>query len=150
MGKNVKEKVEYLKSTLPLGVEFEEIYFEPDLVNVKVSEFISILMESIIIVLIVMMIALGKRTGILVSSIIPVVIFLTFIIMNMIGIGIDQISLAALMIALGILVDNSVVVSEAIMVNIENGMNKHDDAMKAVKELMQPLLIATPSKLSPP
>ena len=143
LGKNVKEKVEYLKSTLPLGVEFEEIYFEPELVNEKVSEFISNLMESIIIVLIVMMVALGKRTGILVSSIIPVVIFMTFIIINMLGIGIDQISLAALMIALGILVDNSVVVSEAIMVNIENGMNKHDAAMKAVKELMQPLLIAT-------
>lgn len=143
MGKEVEEKLEYLKQKLPLGVEFERVYYQPELVQKKVDEFISNLLESIIIVLIVMMIALGKRTGILVSSIIPVVIFFTFIIMNSIGIGLDQVSLAALMIALGILVDNSVVVSEAIMVNIENGMKKYDAAIKAVKELMQPLLIAT-------
>ena len=90
-----------------------------------------------------MLLTLGLRTGLVVSSLIPITMFLTMIVMSALSIGLDQISLAALIIALGMLVDNGIVMSESIMVSMEKGRSAFDAAIESSAELWMPLLTAS-------
>ncbi|MDA8986438.1 efflux RND transporter permease subunit, partial [Luminiphilus sp.] len=89
------------------------------------------------------LLTLGLRTGLVVSSLIPITMFLTMIVMSALSIGLDQISLAALIIALGMLVDNGIVMSESIMVSMEKGRSAFDAAIESSAELWMPLLTAS-------
>lgn len=124
-------------------MDFQIVAFQANYVKKLTDNFSINLLESIIIVSSVIILVLGKKIGILVASLIPITIFLTFEIMATSKIYLDKISLSALIISLGMLVDNAIVVSEAILVKISHGESKTKAILDATKELQFPLLIAS-------
>jgi multidrug efflux pump len=90
-----------------------------------------------------MLVSLGLRTELLVASLIPVTILMAFLLMGFFGIGIDQVSLAALLISLGVLVDNAIVMSESIMTQVREGQSVAEASVNSAKELTRPLLTAS-------
>lgn len=143
LGEQVSGALSTLKTQYPYGIEFETIYFSPDEVDKKVEEFIANLLQSIGVVTAVMLLTLKLRTGVIVSSLVPTTILLSVIVMSVLGVGIDQISLAALIIALGMLVDNGIVMAENILVQMEKGKSALNAAIDSASELRVPLLTAS-------
>lgn len=143
LGENVDKLLQKLTHYYPVGINFNKIAMQPERVKKTVSDFQSNLLQSIVIVILVMLFALGKRVGFLVSSLIPMTIVITILFMSIFNIGIDQISLAALLIALGMLVDNAIVTSESIMVLIKDGVPAKEAAIQSGKELAKPLLTSS-------
>ncbi len=143
LGKEVEAKVRHLQDLYPIGLEFDTIAFQPQVVEQKVDAFISNLVQAVAIVMLVMLVTLGLRTGLVVSSLIPSTIVMSLLVMSFLGIGLDQMSLAALIIALGLLVDNAIVVSESIMVRMSTGMKRIEAAVESANELRVPLLTSS-------
>lgn len=127
----------------PHGIDFQKAYFQPKDVEAKVDEFLSSVVQAVIIVMVVMLLFLGLRTGLVVSTLIPAAMVITIFLMSLIGESINQMSLASLIIALGLLVDNAIVVSESILVRLSAGETKIQAAIAACKELQMPLLISS-------
>ena len=132
-----------LPAQYPWGVDFHETYYQPREVDQKVDDFIESVIQAIAIVLVVMLLSLGLRTGLVVSALIPTTMIITLLVMSVLGIQIDQMSLAALIIALGLLVDNALVVSESTLVGMEEGRSPFEAAVAAAKELQVPLLTSS-------
>ncbi|CAM1344306.1 efflux RND transporter permease subunit [Tenacibaculum amylolyticum] len=143
LGKEVDAVVNQWKAKLPVGLELTRVSSMDTYIDNKVQNFISNLMQSIGIVLAVMLVFLGIRTGLVIASLIPIVTIMTLMIMGIIGMGLNQVTLAALIMALGMLVDNAIVVAETIMVKLDQGINKKKAAVDAFSELWMPLLIST-------
>jgi len=143
LGEAVKEKVRWLQQVYPIGVDFQIIYFQPRFVDRKVDDFTNSLIQAIVIVTAVMLLFLGIRTGLVVASLIPMAMVTSLMIMGFLNIGLDQMSLAALIIALGMLVDNAIVMSESILVQISEGKKAVQAALDSAKELRIPLLISS-------
>ena len=143
LGEQVDELLEQLEQTYPWGVNFEIIAYQPELVENTVDSFVSNLFQAIAVVSGVMLVTLGLRTGLIVASLIPVTIAATIGIMYWLNIGLDQVSLAALMIALGMLVDNSIVMAESIMTRMERGQKAFNAAIDAAGELKLSLLTSS-------
>jgi len=143
LGQQVNELITNLNQTYPLGVHFEAVSFLPFDVEKKVDDFSSNLIQAVIIVTLVMLVSLGFRTGLIVAVLIPSSMIFGILIMSLFDIGIDQISLAALIIALGMLVDNGIVMSESIMVSMEKGKKAIDAAVDSANELKVPLLTSS-------
>ncbi|MEN7546343.1 efflux RND transporter permease subunit [Rapidithrix thailandica] len=128
---------------LPVGLTAQRVASQDLDVNKNVNDFINNVFQSIVIVLLVMFLFLGVRTGVVVASLIPAAIIMTLLLMNQALIGLNQVSLAALIMALGMLVDNAIVMAESMMVKMEQGESGIDAAIAASKELMVPLLISS-------
>ncbi len=143
LGKNVKKKIDYLENQYPIGVEFSIAFDEPNLVEHIVHNFTSSIIIAIIIIMAVMLATLGWRTGLIVTSLIPSTILTSLFIMWQLDIGLNQVSLAALIISLGLLVDNSIVISESIIVKMDEGQSPIKAASNAVKELHVSLLTSS-------
>jgi multidrug efflux pump subunit AcrB len=143
MGESVKQRLSELQAQTPVGIEIGVISHQADAVNVAIEGFVVSLIESLVIVIGVLMITMGTRSGMLIGVILLLTIFATFIVMYLFGIMLERISLGALVIALGMLVDNAIVVVEGILVNIQRGMNRIEAAAKIVAQTMWPLLGAT-------
>lgn len=143
LGQLLDEKVIEYNNRLPVGVEIGRMAAQDEYVDNKVSNFLSNVYQSVGIVLVVMLLFLGFRTGMVVASLIPMAMVMTLWLMYLAGIGLNQVSLAALIMALGLLVDNAIVVSEAMMVKMEEGKNAFDAAIAACGELMIPLLVSS-------
>ena len=139
----VRAKIRSLESRYPIGIEFEYVTFQPAIVEKKVSDFASNLTQAVAIVIIVLLLSLGFRTGLIVSSLIPMAMAMSILVMSFLDIGTDQMSLAALIIALGLLVDNSIVVSELILVGMSAGKTPVDSAIDTAAELKTPLLTSS-------
>ncbi len=143
LGELVKRRISELEVTYPIGIEFGTVFFQPDYVDEKVDNFIYSLLQSIGFVLIVMVVTLGMRTGFLVATLIPMAMLMSIIFMSGLGIGLDQVSLASLIIALGMLVDNAIVMSESIMVQMAEGKKPVEAAVDSARELRVPLLTSS-------
>ncbi|MEM9077270.1 MAG: efflux RND transporter permease subunit [Bacteroidota bacterium] len=143
LGEAVDGVVAQWQKRLPVGLELTRVSSLDDYIDVKVSDFMVNLIQSISIVLIVMLVFLGFRTGFVIASLIPIVTIMTLMLMGIINMGLNQVTLAALIMALGMLVDNAIVVAETIMVKLEQGMEKYKAAIEAFSELWMPLLIST-------
>ncbi|WP_020410824.1 efflux RND transporter permease subunit [Hahella ganghwensis] len=143
LGEQVSSMMNELLQQYPYGIEFDLVSFSPAEVDQKVSDFVSNLLQAIAVVSIVMLFTLGLRTGLVVSTLIPLSMLLAFLVMSYLDIGLDQISLAALIIALGMLVDNGIVMAENIMVQMERGKKAVDAAVDSAMELKVPLLTAS-------
>ena len=139
----IDEKLKVIKSNYPIGVEFEYLVKEAGRVDKSIQSFISNVVQSILTVMLVLIIFLGLRIGAIVASLIPIVMASAMIFLSYFGLSLDQISLAALIIVLGMLVDNGIVISEAIMVNMEKGMGKVEAALEATRTLKWPLMISS-------
>ena len=143
LGKQVVRRLAELEDDFPWGIEFELINFSPREVDEKVRNFVLSLVQALAVVSVVILLALGLRTGIIVSILIPTAMLMALIVMSFFDIGLDQVSLAALIIALGMLVDNGIVVSENILVEIQKGKSAMSAAIDSVAELRLPLLTAS-------
>ncbi|MEM0938698.1 MAG: efflux RND transporter permease subunit [Bacteroidota bacterium] len=143
LGEEVLALMDRWEERLPVGIEVTYLSRLDIFIQRKINEFIENLIQSVTIVAIVMLIFLGMRTGLIISSLIPIVILTTFFMMGTFTIGINQVSLAALIMALGMMVDNGIVVAETIMVKMEEGIDKKRAAIEACSELFVPLLIST-------
>ena len=143
LGEEIDNTLATWKEKLPIGLEVGRISSLDYYIDDKINDFVSNLLQSVTIVLIVMFIFLGMRTGFVVASLIPFVTITTLLVMGIIDMGLNQITLAALIMALGMMVDNGIVVAESIMVKMEEGISLKKAAIDSGSELMVPLLIST-------
>ncbi|SHJ44005.1 Multidrug efflux pump subunit AcrB [Reichenbachiella agariperforans] len=143
LGEEVDQLLASFNQTLPIGITAKRIASQDHAVSKSVSDFISNLIQSVVIVLAVMLVFLGLRTGVVVASLIPATIMMSLFLMGVFNIGLNQVSLAALIMALGMLVDNAIVMAESMMVKMERGDNALDAAIASSKELMIPLLTSS-------
>jgi len=143
LGDRLDVLIPELLSHYPWGITIEKVWFQADLVDNVVMAFSSSLLQAIAIVILIMIGFLGLRTGLVVGSLIPTTIVASFFAMQVFDITINRISLTALIIALGLLVDNAIVVVESILVKRENGQDPVTAAIESGKELMNPLLISS-------
>jgi multidrug efflux pump subunit AcrB len=143
LGEDVKAAVSHMQAEFPIGIEFETIFFQPQDVEKSINEFVRSLLQAIAIVIAVMLITLGFRTGLVVAGLMPTVILMSILIMKFFGIGLNTMSLVSLIISLGLLVDNAIVMSESIMVQIEAGKEAVKSAIDSAAELRTPLLISS-------
>ena len=128
---------------LPVGLSVERIASLDTYIGEKVNGFVGNLGQAVGIVLLVMVIFLGLRTGMVIASLIPIVTLATLLLMGMVGQGLNQVTLAALIMALGMMVDNAIVVAEAVVVKRSEGVEPLQAAVDAAGELWAPLLIST-------
>ncbi len=142
-GASVREEVAAVQAKLPLGLEISPVAFQPDDVERSIGQFTSSLLQSMGIVFVVILAFLGGRVGTIVASAIPLVILATFTLMSTFEVGINQMSLAALLIALGMLVDNAIVMSETTIVRVQEGQPVEQAVIDASAELWIPLLISS-------
>ena len=143
LGTDLDAVIKKWQKILPVGLELKRLSSLDVYIDNKISAFIVNLIQSITIVLIVMLVFLGLRTGGIIASLIPMVTIMTLMLMGLIDMGLNQVTLAALIMALGMMVDNAIVVAETILVKMENGVNAKTAAIDACSELFTPLLIST-------
>jgi multidrug efflux pump subunit AcrB len=143
LGDEVAGVMTRVQQRYPIGVEFRLLADQPGRVHRKVNEFVGNLLQAVAIVLVVMLISLGVRTGMVVATLIPAAMLMSLIVMNVVGVGLDQMSLAALIIALGMLIDNAIVMSESIMVQMGEGKPAVQAALDSGAELRVPLLTSS-------
>ena len=143
LGDKVKELVARLQELYPIGIEFDTVAFQPGQVQKKVNEFVNSMLQAVAIVVFVMLVFLGLRTGLVVASLVPMAMVMAILVMSFFGIGLDQMSIASLIIALGMLVDNAIVISESIMVQMRAGKKALEAAVDSAGELRIPLLISS-------
>ncbi|MBL4670769.1 MAG: efflux RND transporter permease subunit [Arenicella sp.] len=132
-----------LERKYPWGISIEKIWFQADLVEVSIDNFVTSLSQSVMIVVAVMLIFLGLRTGLVVATLIPFTMMISFYFMQVFSITINQISLAALIISLGLLVDNAIVIVESVLVKRNAGIGAVQAAVESGKELATPLLVSS-------
>ncbi len=142
-GLEITTRVEELEQELPIGLELDYATFQPTLVTKSVSSAVSNLYQTVGVVLVVVILFLGLRTGLIVSAIVPLTILMSFIIMNFWGIDLQRMSIAAIIIALGLLVDNGIVIAEDMRTRMDNGEDKKQAAMLAAKSLGVPLFTSS-------
>ncbi len=132
-----------IQALYPWGVEIEKIWFEADLVEANIDNFILSLLQAVGIVCLVVILFLGLKTGVVVATLIPVAMVIAMYVMQVFGITINQISLAALIISLGLLVDNAIVMVESVIVKFESGLSAINAAIDSGRELFLPLLTSS-------
>ncbi len=143
VGRNVDARLAVLQADLPIGLEVHRVHWMSDVVNDSVSGFFVNLGQAVAIVLIVLALSMGWRMGTLIGIDLVLTIFGTFIIMALMGLDLQRMSLGALVIALGMMVDNSIVVAEGFVVRREQGMDKIKAAIESAGSPSMPLLGAT-------
>jgi multidrug efflux pump len=143
LGENLAKEVERRAADLPLGMEMRKVADQPKIVQVSLKLFLQSLAEALIIVLAVSFLSLGLRTGMVVALSIPLVLALTFLLMHAFGIDLHRISLGALIISLGLLVDDAIISAEMMVVKIEQGLDKFNAATFAYTSTAFPMLTGT-------
>lgn len=142
-GARLTQAVNAIERSLPWGYVLEFATYQPDLIKKSVNGMVLNVIESIVIVLVVVMLLLGLRTGLIVGSFIPLVMLFGLLMMSALGIDLERMSLATMIIALGMFVDNAIVVSDDIKVNLETGMGRREAVLKTGQSLAVPLLTST-------
>ncbi len=140
LGEKLQETVAHVQKDLPVGLELNTVANQPKVVSYSINEFVESLAEAVAIVLIVSFISLGLRSGIVVALCIPLVICGVFVAMYLFGIYLHKVSLGALIIALGLLVDDAIIAVEMMNVKLEQGWTRVDAACFAYTATAYPRL----------
>ncbi len=153
LGKDLRATVGKIRAKLPVGIEMEQVQNQPKSVQSSVGEFVHVLIEAVVIVLGVSFLSLGLHTkpklridvwpGLVVGLTIPLVLAVTFLFMNIFDIGLHKISLGALIIALGLLVDDAIIAVEMMVRKLEEGFSKMEAATFAYSSTAMPMLTGT-------
>ncbi len=143
LGERLDAEFARLQENLPVGMVLEKVSDQPKAVRTGVSEFVRVLTEAVIIVLVVSFFSLGFRTGLVVALSIPLVLAMTFAAMDYFGIGLHKISLGALVLALGLLVDDAIIAVEMMAVKMEQGYDRLRAAAFAWQSTAFPMLTGT-------
>ncbi len=143
LGKTLDQEFARLQETLPTGMALERVADQPAAVDASVGEFVKVLTEAVIIVLLVSFLSLGLRTGLVVALSIPLVLAMTFAVMAFFGVGLHKISLGALVLALGLLVDDAIIAVEMMAIKMEQGLSRLKAAAFAWDSTAFPMLTGT-------
>jgi len=153
MGQGLQETVTRIRAQLPVGIELERVADQPQAVTESVGEFVKVLIEAVVIVLAVSFLALGLHSkptwrvdvypGLVVALSIPLVLAITFLFMRMLDISLHKISLGALIIALGLLVDDAIIAVEMMVRKMEEGLSRFEAATFAYTSTAMPMLTGT-------
>lgn len=142
-GEELKVTLARVQAELPIGIDIHQVADQPDVVDEAVDHFIRALVEAVLIVLAVSFISLGLRAGLVVTMTIPLVLAITFVVMDYVGITLQRISLGALIIALGLLVDDAMIAIETMMTRLEKGESLTRAASYAWTSIAFPMLSGT-------
>jgi multidrug efflux pump subunit AcrB len=142
-GKNLDKRLNELIKELPIGINVEKVAWQSDLVTKSINDFMVNLAEAVIIVLVVLTLVMGWRMGLIIGSGLILTILGTFIVMSAMGIQLQRVSLGALVIALGMMVDNAIVVADGAAVRMKQGLSRKEAAIEAAWQPAWPLLAAT-------
>jgi multidrug efflux pump subunit AcrB len=143
MGVALNKRAEELKEQIPVGIEFGKVSVQSDAVATAISGFVISLLEAVAIVVVVLLFFMGLRSGMLIGFVLLLTIAGTFIFMAPMAVALERISLGALIIALGMLVDNAIVVVDGVLVRLQKGEDAKQAAIEVVKQTAIPLLGAT-------
>lgn len=143
LGNRLRAEVDRLQQSLPTGIDLYVIADQPEVVRRSINLFMSSLSEAVIIVLAVSFLSLGLRTGAVVALSIPLVLAITFLMMAFFGIDLQRVSLGALVIALGLLVDDAIIAVEMMVVKMEQGWERFRAATFAYTSTAFPMLTGT-------
>lgn len=143
LGNSLNEAMQSLQAEIPQGVQIGNVAFQPRVVEESVGEFLSAFFEALVIVLVVSFISLGLRTGIVVALSVPLVLGITMVVMYAMGMNLDRISLGALILALGLLVDDAIIAVEMMAVKMEEGWDRIRAASFAWTSTAFPMLSGT-------
>ena len=143
LGKNLEQEFARLQKALPLGMELQKVSDQPVAVKRSINEFMKVLAEAVIIVLLVSFFSLGFRTGLVVAFSIPLVLAMTFAGMQLFDVGLHKISLGALILALGLLVDDAIIAIEMMAIKMEQGYSRLQAAGHAWRTTAFPMLTGT-------
>ncbi|WP_287032366.1 efflux RND transporter permease subunit [Methylophilus sp.] len=143
LGKAMQQTITSVQKQLPVGVNLQLVTSQPDIVQHSVQDFVRSLSEALIIVLAVSLLSLGWRTGIVVAVAIPIVLAGTFLLMDWLDIGLHKISLGALILALGLLVDDAIIAVEMMAAKMEQGWERMQAASFAFTSTAMPMLTGT-------
>ena len=143
LGQNLETEFAQLQKALPLGMQLKKVSDQPVAVKRSVNEFMKVLAEAVIIVLLVSFFSLGFRTGLVVAFSIPLVLAMTFAGMHLFDVGLHKISLGALILALGLLVDDAIIAIEMMAIKMEQGYSRLEAAGFAWKTTAFPMLTGT-------
>lgn len=143
MGDAVRERIDELLEELPLGIKIEGIYYQSEFVKESIKKFMTNLLESVGIVVLVLLLSMGLRSGLIIASNLILSILGTFIVMMIIGINLQQISLAALILVMGMVVDNAIVIAEGSLTMLQSGKSRMDSVLTPPTNTAMPLLGAT-------
>lgn len=143
LGANLDAEFQRLQKTLPAGMQLRKVSDQPQSVEESVGEFVQVLTEAVVIVLLVSFFSLGLRTGLVVGVTIPLVLAMTFFVMHYFDIGLHKISLGALVLALGLLVDDAIIAVEMMATKMEQGYDRLRAASFAWESTAFPMLTGT-------
>ncbi|CAI8793746.1 multidrug efflux pump [Pseudomonas sp. IT-196MI5] len=143
LGKALEVEFARIQNNLPAGMELRKVSDQPAAVKTGVGEFVQVLVEALAIVLLVSFFSLGVRTGMVVALAIPLVLAMTFACMYYLGIGLHKISLGALVLALGLLVDDAIIAVEMMAIKMEQGFDRVKAASYAWTSTAFPMLTGT-------
>ncbi len=143
VGEDLRNAIDEAKNLMPPDLNFYEVMYAPADIEQSINDFIMNLLQSILLIVIVVMIGVHLRNGLIVSIALPLSILITFIVMMVIGVEFHFISIAALIVSLGILVDNAIVISEAIQQHLNEGKDKNHAIISGVKETAVPVFTST-------
>ncbi len=143
LGKNLDRELDRIEKTLPVGLDIDRVNDQPRAVRASVNDFVRSVAEAVIIVLAVSFLSLGMRTGLVVALSIPLVLAMTFMFMQVFDVGLHKISLGALILALGLLVDDAIIAVEMMAVKMEEGMDRFKAASFAYTSTAFPMLTGT-------
>ncbi len=143
VGNDVKGILEAYQKRLPKDIQFDLVLYQPDTVKASLDSFNLNLLEGMLFVLIVVFVGMGLRNALIVSTAIPSSIVLTFLFMKLFKIDLHQISVASLIVALGMLVDNAIVVIDSIQVKLDEGIDRMEACVKGTREIALPVFTST-------
>ena len=143
VGRRVEKRLAELQKNIPVGYEFEKVFFQPDLVNNAINGFMKNLIASVVIVILVLMVSMGFRSGFIIGTGLILTILATFPILLAAGGTLQRISLGAFIVAMGMLVDNAIVVIDGILVDLKKGVNRKKALIHPATRTAWPLFGAT-------
>ncbi|WP_043319070.1 efflux RND transporter permease subunit [Microbulbifer sp. HZ11] len=143
LGERLDAAMESLQQDLPIGLSLSKVSDQPAAVKSSVGEFVKVLIEALVIVMLVSFFSLGFRTGLVVALSIPLVLAMTFALMNYFDIGLHKISLGALVLALGLMVDDAIIAVEMMAIKMEQGLSRLKAAGFAWNSTAFPMLTGT-------
>ncbi len=144
LGDKIDAKLASLKDTrIPQGINFNKVFYQPEKVDEAIRSFMLNLLESVAIVVIILMLAMGFRSGVIIGSGLVITILGSFVVLQIFDGTLQRVSLASLIVAMGMLVDNAIVIIDGILIDLKKGMNKAEALVNTAKKTAWPLLGAT-------
>lgn len=143
MGDSVRKRIAEMMQNLPVGLQIESIYYQSDFVKEAISDFLINLGQSVAIVLAVLMLTMGLRSGLIISANLILSILATLVVMLAMGIDMQKMSLAALILVMGMIVDNAIVVADGCLVRLKSGEPRQKAVSEPARQTAMPLLGAT-------